>query len=96
MHLGDDQCINSIEIISSSFQTLINQGLPGYQDEEPFAPSLLVESRKRLTDDILGDINEMIIAYNTPDEFLKPKQAELLDIYRNRKKPRVVPSRCPS
>ena len=40
-------------------------GLPGYQDEEPFVPSLLVEFRKRLTDDILGDINEMIIAYNT-------------------------------
>ena len=43
-------------------------GLPGYQDEEPFVPSLLVEFRKRLTDDILGDINEMIIAYNTSDD----------------------------
>lgn len=43
-------------------------GLPGYQDEEPFVPSLLVEFRKRLTDDILGDINEMIIACNTPDD----------------------------
>lgn len=43
-------------------------GLPGRQDEEPFVPSLLVEFRKRLTDDILGDINEMIIAYNTPDD----------------------------
>lgn len=43
-------------------------GLPGYQDEEPFVPSLLVEFRKRLTDDILGDINEMIIEYNTPDD----------------------------
>ena len=43
-------------------------GLPGYQDEEPFVPSLLVEFRKRLTDDILGDINEMIIDYNTPDD----------------------------
>lgn len=42
--------------------------LPGYQDEEPFVPSLLVEFRKRLTDDILGDINEMIIAYNTSDD----------------------------
>lgn len=30
--------------------------------------SLLVESRKRLTDDILGDINEMIIDYNTLDD----------------------------
>ena len=43
-------------------------GLPGYQDKEPFVPSLLVEFRKRLTDDILGDINEMIIAYNTPED----------------------------
>lgn len=43
-------------------------GLPGYQDEEPFVPSLLVEFRKRLTDDILWDINEMIIDYNTPDD----------------------------
>lgn len=42
--------------------------LPGYQDEEPFVPSLLMEFRKRLTDDILGDINEMIIAYNTSDD----------------------------
>ncbi len=43
-------------------------GLPGYQTEPPFVPSLLVEFRKRLTDDILGEINEMIIAYNTPDD----------------------------
>ena len=42
-------------------------GLPGYQTEPIFVPSLLVEFRKRLTDDILGEINEMIIAYNTPD-----------------------------
>ena len=27
-----------------------------------------MEFRKRLTDDILGDINEMIIAYNTSDD----------------------------
>ena len=31
-------------------------------------PSLLVEFRKRLTDDILCEINEMILAYNTPDD----------------------------
>ena len=43
-------------------------GLPGFQTEAPFVPSLLVEFRKRLTDDILGEINEMIIAYNTPDD----------------------------
>lgn len=43
-------------------------GLPGFQQEAPFVPSLLVEFRKRLTDDILGEINEMIIAYNHPDD----------------------------
>lgn len=43
-------------------------GLPGYQMEPPFVPSLLVEFRKRLTDEILGDINDMILEYNTPDD----------------------------
>ena len=43
-------------------------GLPGYQQEPPFVPSLLVEFRKRLTADILGGINEMIIEYNHPDD----------------------------
>ena len=43
-------------------------GLPGYQSHQPFVPSLLVEFRKRLNDDVLMEINEMIIAYNTPDD----------------------------
>lgn len=43
-------------------------GLPGYQQEPPFVPSLLVEFRKRLTDEILGDINEMIIEFNHPED----------------------------
>lgn len=43
-------------------------GLPGYQDRAPFAPSLLVEFRKRLTDEILIEINEMIAEYNSPDD----------------------------
>lgn len=43
-------------------------GLPGYQQKAPYAPSLLVEFRKRLTDEILGEINEMIIRYNHPDD----------------------------
>ncbi len=56
-------------------------GLPGYQTEPPFVPSLLVEFRKRLTDDLLGEINEMIIAYNalddpTPGGGNKPDAAE--------------------
>jgi len=43
-------------------------GLPGYTGKAPFAPSLLVEFRRRLTDDILGEINEMILDYNHPDD----------------------------
>jgi hypothetical protein len=36
-------------------------GLPGYQMEAPFVPSLLVEFRKRLTEEIIGEINEIIL-----------------------------------
>ena len=43
-------------------------GLPGYQQEPPFVPSLLVEFRKRLTAEILDEINEMIIEFNNPDD----------------------------
>ena len=43
-------------------------GLPGYQDAIPFVPSLLVEFRKRLTAEVLEEINEMIIAYNAPND----------------------------
>jgi len=43
-------------------------GLPGYQDAIPFVPSLLVEFRKRLTAEVLEEINEMVIAYNAPDD----------------------------
>ena len=43
-------------------------GLPGYQMEAPFVPSLLVEFRKRLTDEILIEINEMIINYNSHND----------------------------
>ena len=43
-------------------------GLPGYEHKQPFAPSLMVEFRKRLTDDILCEINEMILEYNSQDD----------------------------
>jgi IS5 family transposase len=43
-------------------------GLPGYQQEPPYVPSLLVEFRKRLTADVLGEINEMIIEFNHPED----------------------------
>lgn len=43
-------------------------GLPGFTNKAPFVPSLLVEFRKRLDEDTLNEINEMIIAYNIPDD----------------------------
>ena len=39
-----------------------------YQQNAPFVPSLLVEFRKRLTEEVLNEINEMIIDYNKPDD----------------------------
>ena len=43
-------------------------GLPGYEYKAPFVPSLLVEFRKRLDENILAEINEMIAVYNNPDD----------------------------
>ena len=43
-------------------------GLPGFQLDKPFAPSLMVEFRKRITDEKLAEINELIIDYNKNDE----------------------------
>ena len=43
-------------------------GLPGYQQEPPFVPSLLVEFRKRLPEETMNEINEMIIKHNLPDD----------------------------
>ena len=43
-------------------------GLPGYEYKAPFVPSLLVEFRKRLDENVLAEINEMIVAYNDPDD----------------------------
>jgi hypothetical protein len=37
-------------------------GMPEYKDELPFDPSLMVYFRKRLTPEILGEINELVIA----------------------------------
>ncbi len=46
-------------------------GLPGFQLEAPFAPSLLVEFRKRLTEDILMDINELILKGDDDDDHFR-------------------------
>ena len=43
-------------------------GLPGFQLEAPFVPSLLVEFRKRLTEEILIDINELILKSDDDDD----------------------------
>lgn len=42
-------------------------GLPGYASKAPFALSLLVEFRKRLTAEVLGEINELIITQSQPE-----------------------------
>ncbi len=43
-------------------------GIPGFQSEPPCVPSLQVEFRKCLNDEIMIEINEMIIDYNSPDD----------------------------
>ena len=48
-------------------------GLPAYEDKLPFDSSLMVHFRKRLTPEILGEINELIIANMKND---KPKPPE--------------------
>ena len=55
-------------------------GLPGYQDELPFDPSLMVYFRKRLTPEILGEINELIIAKAAPhdDDSDLPNKGDLI------------------
>ena len=49
-------------------------GLSGFQYEAPFAPSLLVEFRKRLNEEVLSEINEMIIDHNRPDDPEPPSE----------------------
>jgi len=51
-------------------------GLPGYTNKQPFAPSLMVEFRKRLTSEIVDEINELIIEYNTPIEDNEPESSD--------------------
>jgi hypothetical protein len=42
-------------------------GMPAYEDKVPFDSSLMVYFRKRLTPEILGEINEMIISRSKDD-----------------------------
>ena len=43
-------------------------GLSGYQMTPPFDPSLMVDFRKRLTDEVIGDINDIILNSKRRDE----------------------------
>ena len=64
-HYPDEELIEQIRE-NPYYQYFI--GLPGYEDKIPFVPSLLVEFRKRLSEDVLNEINEMIIAFNAQQD----------------------------
>ena len=64
-HYPDEELVEQIRE-NPYYQYFI--GLPGYEDKIPFVPSLLVEFRKRLSEEVLNEINEMIIKYNTQQE----------------------------
>ena len=44
--------------------------MPGYEDKYPFVPSLLVEFRKRLSEETLIEFNEIIIASAMPKKMI--------------------------
>ncbi|WP_028516956.1 IS5 family transposase [Ruminococcus flavefaciens] len=60
-HYPDEELVEQIRE-NPYYQYFI--GMPRYEDKIPFVPSLLVEFRKRLSEDVLNEINEMIIEYN--------------------------------
>ena len=64
-HYPDEELVEQIRE-NPYYQYFI--GLPGYKDKIPFVPSLLVEFRKRLSEDVLNEINEMIIAFNAQQD----------------------------
>ena len=54
-------------------------GLPGYQDEQPFSPSLLVEFRKRLTDKEVSSTDRTLSGARSGRlDLSKPKQQGVL------------------
>ena len=64
-HYPDEELVEQIRE-NPYYQYFI--GLPGYEDKIPFVPSLLVEFRKRLSEDVLNEINDMIIEYNSQQD----------------------------
>lgn len=64
-HYPDEELVEQIR--ENPYYQYFNV-LPGYEDKIPFVPSLLVEFRKRLSEDVLNEINEMIIAFNAQQD----------------------------
>ena len=64
-HYPDEELVEQIRE-NPYYQYFI--GLPGYEDKIPFVPSLLVEFRKRLSEDVLNELTEMIIAFNAQQD----------------------------
>ena len=64
LRFSDEELVEEIRE-NPYFQYFI--GLPGYVDAIPFVPTLLVEFRKRLNDEVMIEINEMILEYNLPE-----------------------------
>jgi hypothetical protein len=57
-------CLSDVEAVQQIQENPYLQyfvGLPGFQQEEPFAPSLLVEIRKRMGPTVFEDFNRAII-----------------------------------
>ena len=61
-------------------------GLPGYQDTPPFDASTLVLFRKRITEDMLCEANEYLLAHNDDDQPKPPAPGNGTDESRIPKK----------
>ena len=64
-HYPDEELVEQIRE-NPYYQYFI--GMPGYEDKIPFVPSLLVAFRKRLSEEILMEVNEIIIASAIPEK----------------------------
>lgn len=87
-------CLSDVEAVQQIQENPYLQffvGLPGFQQEEPFAPSLLVEVRKRMGPTVFEDFNRAIIEAHDgkkkkptaepspPDQILTPPSATSAD-----------------
>jgi len=76
-------------------------GMPAYEEKLPFDPSLMVHFRKRLTPEILGEINEMIISKaegkkggQQPDDDTKSPPTEKIDKGQTNEGELIVDATC--